>query len=43
MSERTLRRHVAAIMQELSAGSRFQAGVLAARAGLVDLTLESAA
>ncbi|MFI9119539.1 helix-turn-helix domain-containing protein [Streptomyces bikiniensis] len=43
MSERTLRRHVAAIMQELSAGSRFQAGVLAARAGLVDLSLESAA
>ncbi len=43
MSERTLRRHVAAIMQELSAGSRFQAGVLAARAGLVDLALGSAA
>ncbi|MFJ4872230.1 LuxR C-terminal-related transcriptional regulator [Streptomyces sp. NPDC088757] len=43
MSERTLRRHVAAIMQELSAGSRFQAGVLAARAGLVDLSLGSAA
>ncbi|MFD5324750.1 LuxR C-terminal-related transcriptional regulator [Streptomyces sp. NPDC127092] len=36
MSERTFRRHVATIMQELSATSRFQAGVLAARTGLVD-------
>ncbi|WP_152648846.1 helix-turn-helix domain-containing protein [Streptacidiphilus anmyonensis] len=36
MSERTFRRHVATIMQDLSATSRFQAGVLAARTGLVD-------
>ncbi|MEU0378896.1 LuxR C-terminal-related transcriptional regulator [Streptomyces cyaneofuscatus] len=43
MSERTLRRHVATIMQDLSASSRFQAGVLAARTGLVDLALRSAA
>ncbi|WP_314617480.1 LuxR C-terminal-related transcriptional regulator [Streptomyces stackebrandtii] len=43
MSERTLRRHVATIMQDLSASSRFQAGVLAARTGLVDLTLRGAA
>ncbi|WP_030177291.1 LuxR C-terminal-related transcriptional regulator [Streptomyces sp. NRRL S-813] len=43
MSERTFRRHVATIMQDLSATSRFQAGVLAARAGLVDLALRSAA
>ncbi|MEV4880795.1 LuxR C-terminal-related transcriptional regulator [Streptomyces cyaneofuscatus] len=42
MSERTLRRHVATIMQDLSASSRFQAGVLAARTGLVDLALRSA-
>ncbi|MFH9723832.1 LuxR C-terminal-related transcriptional regulator [Streptomyces sp. NPDC017254] len=43
MSERTLRRHVATIMQDLSATSRFQAGVLAARTGLVDPALRSAA
>ncbi|MFC9844755.1 LuxR C-terminal-related transcriptional regulator [Streptomyces sp. NPDC060223] len=43
MSERTFRRHVATIMQDLSATSRFQAGVLAARTGLVDLALRSAA
>ncbi|MFB7590346.1 LuxR C-terminal-related transcriptional regulator [Streptomyces sp. NPDC056169] len=43
MSERTLRRHVATIMQDLSASSRFQAGVLAARTGLVDLALRGAA
>ncbi|MFJ4972913.1 LuxR family transcriptional regulator [Streptomyces sp. NPDC088755] len=43
MSERTFRRHVATIMQDLSASSRFQAGVLAARTGLVDLALRSAA
>jgi len=36
LSERSLRRHVAAIMQDLAAGSRFQAGVMAARSGLVD-------
>jgi DNA-binding CsgD family transcriptional regulator/sugar-specific transcriptional regulator TrmB len=36
MSERTFRRHIAAIMEELSATSRFQAGVLAARGGLLD-------
>lgn len=42
MSERTFRRHVATIMQDLSASSRFQAGVLAARTGLVDLALRSA-
>ncbi|MFF4751995.1 LuxR C-terminal-related transcriptional regulator [Streptomyces sp. NPDC001270] len=35
MSERSFRRHVAAIMQDLTAGSRFQAGVLAARTGLL--------
>jgi DNA-binding CsgD family transcriptional regulator/sugar-specific transcriptional regulator TrmB len=35
MSERTFRRHLAAIMEELSATSRFQAGVLAARGGLL--------
>lgn len=35
MSDRTFRRHLAAIMQDLSATSRFQAGVLAARTGLV--------
>ncbi|MER5864078.1 helix-turn-helix transcriptional regulator [Kitasatospora sp. NPDC002040] len=43
MSERTFRRHVATIMQELSATSRFQAGVLAAQGGLVELDLRSAA
>ncbi|WP_405854844.1 LuxR C-terminal-related transcriptional regulator [Streptomyces sp. NBC_00090] len=43
MSERTFRRHVATIMQDLSASSRFQAGVLAARTGLVDLAVRSAA
>ena len=43
MSERTFRRHVATIMQELSATSRFQAGVLAARTGLVDPVTGSAA
>ncbi|MFC9848831.1 LuxR C-terminal-related transcriptional regulator [Streptomyces sp. NPDC060223] len=36
LSERSLRRHVAAIMRDLAAGSRFQAGVMAARSGLVD-------
>lgn len=40
MSERTFRRHVATIMRDLSASSRFQAGVLAARTGLVDLDLD---
>ncbi|MBB5120347.1 hypothetical protein AF335_17935 [Streptomyces eurocidicus] len=35
MSSRTFRRHLAALMQELGAGSRFQAGVRAARLGLV--------
>ncbi|MEU8566782.1 LuxR C-terminal-related transcriptional regulator [Streptomyces pathocidini] len=35
MSDRTFRRHIAAIMQELGAGSRFQAGVAAAQAGLI--------
>lgn len=35
ISERSFRRHLAAIMQDFSAGSRFQAGVLAARTGLV--------
>jgi DNA-binding CsgD family transcriptional regulator/sugar-specific transcriptional regulator TrmB len=36
MSLRTARRHIADIMQQLSADSRFQAGVAAARAGLLD-------
>jgi DNA-binding transcriptional ArsR family regulator len=36
MSERTFRRHVAALMEGLGAQSRFQAGVLAAQTGLVD-------
>ncbi|MEU7641418.1 helix-turn-helix transcriptional regulator [Streptomyces sp. NPDC039016] len=36
MSLRTTRKHVADIMETLGAGSRFQAGVLAARAGLLD-------
>ncbi|TCO44786.1 helix-turn-helix domain-containing protein [Actinocrispum wychmicini] len=35
MSERTLRRHIAAIMRDMSVGSRFQAGVAAASAGLL--------
>ncbi|UQI46203.1 LuxR C-terminal-related transcriptional regulator [Streptomyces sp. HU2014] len=35
MSSRTFRRHLAALMHELGAGSRFQAGVRAARLGLV--------
>ncbi|SCF65319.1 regulatory protein, luxR family [Streptomyces sp. MnatMP-M27] len=35
MSERTFRRHVSHLMTELNATSRFQAGVLAARAGLL--------
>lgn len=38
LSERTLRRHISAMMQELAAESRFQAGVAAARAGLVATT-----
>ncbi len=37
MSSRTFRRHIASIMAELNAESRFQAGVAAARAGLVGL------
>ncbi|AEW96643.1 MULTISPECIES: LuxR family transcriptional regulator [Streptomycetaceae] len=37
MSSRTFRRHLAGIMIELRAESRFQAGVAAARAGLVGL------
>jgi DNA-binding CsgD family transcriptional regulator/predicted DNA-binding transcriptional regulator len=36
MSLRTARRHIADIMQQLSADSRFQAGVAAARSGLLD-------
>lgn len=36
ISERTFRRHVAALMDGLGAQSRFQAGVLAARAGMVE-------
>ncbi|MEU9074132.1 helix-turn-helix domain-containing protein [Kitasatospora sp. NPDC048538] len=36
MSLRTARRHIADIMDELAADSRFQAGVAAARAGLLD-------
>ncbi|MCW5253886.1 MULTISPECIES: helix-turn-helix transcriptional regulator [unclassified Streptomyces] len=36
ISSRTLRRHISVIMEELSAESRFQAGVAAANAGLVD-------
>ncbi|RFU83343.1 LuxR family transcriptional regulator [Streptomyces triticagri] len=35
LSERSFRRHVAAIMRDLAAGSRFQAGVRAAQVGLV--------
>ncbi|KFU82100.1 regulatory protein, luxR family [Amycolatopsis lurida] len=38
LSERTLRRHISAMMRELAAESRFQAGVAAARAGLVATT-----
>jgi DNA-binding CsgD family transcriptional regulator len=37
MSARTCRRHVSAIMTELGADSRFQAGVAAAHAGLLPL------
>jgi hypothetical protein len=33
---RTFRRHISGIMDELGAASRFQAGVVAARAGLID-------
>jgi DNA-binding CsgD family transcriptional regulator/sugar-specific transcriptional regulator TrmB len=36
MSLRTARRHIADIMQDLNAASRFQAGVAAAAAGLLD-------
>jgi DNA-binding CsgD family transcriptional regulator len=36
MSLRTIRRHIANIMQELGATSRFQAGVVAAQRGLLD-------
>ncbi|MFD9381400.1 LuxR C-terminal-related transcriptional regulator [Streptomyces sp. NPDC059999] len=36
MSLRTARRHIADIMQELGAGSRFQAGVAAAARGLLE-------
>ncbi|MEU5693165.1 LuxR C-terminal-related transcriptional regulator [Actinosynnema sp. NPDC020468] len=35
ISERTLRRHIAAIMRDMSAESRFQAGFAAAEAGLL--------
>jgi hypothetical protein len=35
MSVRTARRHIATLMRELDAVSRFQAGVLAARRSLV--------
>jgi sugar-specific transcriptional regulator TrmB/DNA-binding CsgD family transcriptional regulator len=38
MSSRTCRRHIASLMSEFGADSRFQAGVAAARAGLVDKT-----
>ncbi|MCX4409536.1 helix-turn-helix transcriptional regulator [Streptomyces sp. NBC_01764] len=37
MSLRTARRHIANIMQEFDAGSRFQAGVIAAERGLLDV------
>ncbi|MFE2144165.1 helix-turn-helix domain-containing protein [Streptomyces sp. NPDC059456] len=37
MSLRTARRHIADIMEELGAGSRFQAGVRAAERGLLDI------
>ncbi|MFI9201352.1 LuxR C-terminal-related transcriptional regulator [Streptomyces sp. NPDC053048] len=36
MSPRTFRRHIASIMDELHAESRFQAGITAARAGLLE-------
>ncbi|MEU8028455.1 helix-turn-helix transcriptional regulator [Streptomyces sp. NPDC049099] len=36
ISVRTCRRHIAEVMEELEASSRFQAGVLAMRAGLLD-------
>jgi DNA-binding NarL/FixJ family response regulator len=36
ISVRTCRRHIAEVMEELEATSRFQAGALAARAGLLD-------
>ncbi|MEU1309653.1 helix-turn-helix transcriptional regulator [Streptomyces cinnamoneus] len=36
MSLRTTRRHIADIMETLGAESRFQAGILASRAGLID-------
>jgi len=38
MSLRTCRRHIAALMHDLDAVSRFQAGVRASRASLVDGT-----
>ena len=38
MSVRTVRRHVAGVMDRLQAGTRFAAGVAAARAGLLDET-----
>lgn len=38
LSVRTCRRHIAAIMKRLDADSRFQAGVLACRHGMVDRT-----
>ncbi|KAA2264238.1 LuxR family transcriptional regulator [Solihabitans fulvus] len=41
MSERTLRRHISAIMQDLAADSRFQAGVAAAQADLVGSAIPS--
>jgi len=37
VSVRTCRRHIAKIMQDLDATGRFQAGVIAARLGMVDL------
>ncbi|WP_433260044.1 LuxR C-terminal-related transcriptional regulator [Actinosynnema sp. CS-041913] len=40
ISERTLRRHIAVIMRDMSADSRFQAGVTAAKAGLVQPPVE---
>ncbi|HWH00129.1 MAG TPA: hypothetical protein VNV66_12595 [Pilimelia sp.] len=36
MSVRSCRRHIAEVMESLGAASRFQAGLLAARAGLLD-------
>jgi len=41
MSLRTARRHIADIMQELNAQSRFQAGVAAAAGGLLDVDHEA--